>query len=182
MAAVSFAKDVQTLYAAYGKYHSHPVNILIHICFVPTLLITAMSLARHLPIGKDDPTSLTQVHVGFVFLAMCLGLYLYIEPLGGIVATLLYVPGYIYGNYLYITLGASHLQTIALVHAFSWVIQFIGHGVFENRRPALFDNILLTMAAPLFVILEVMFFLGLRPTLQKQCQEALKEELSAKTD
>jgi len=27
------------------------------------------------------------------------------------------------------------------VHVFAWVMQFIGHGVFEKRAPALLDNL-----------------------------------------
>lgn len=177
MASTSFAKDLRSLYAEYGKYHTHSVNVIIHVIFVPTLLMTAMSMARHLPIGRDVADNLWQIHVGFVFLALCLGLYLYLDPLGGVLACLLYIPGYALGNYLYMTMGVDHLKIVALVHAFSWGVQFIGHGVFENRRPALVDNLLLTMAAPLFVILEVVFAIGLRPALRKECQAALKKEL-----
>lgn len=178
MVSLGFTKDLKSLYVEYGKYHSHPVNILIHVVFVPVLLITAMSMARHMPIGKDVTDNLWQIHVGFVFLALCLALYLYLDPVGGVLACLLYIPGYAFGNYLYISLGASHLSTVALVHACSWGVQFIGHGVFENRRPALVDNVLLTMAAPLFVILEVVFFLGLRSGLSQECQAALKKNLA----
>jgi len=36
----------------------------------------------------------------------------------------------------------EHGQRIALyLHVFSWVMQFIGHGVAEGRAPALLDNI-----------------------------------------
>lgn len=30
----------------------------------------------------------------------------------------------------------------ALLHAFSWIAQFIGHGVAEGRAPALLDNLI----------------------------------------
>ena len=33
-------------------------------------------------------------------------------------------------------------MTIGAVHAFSWIAQFVGHGVFEGRKPALMDNLL----------------------------------------
>ena len=33
----------------------------------------------------------------------------------------------------------SHLLA---VHIFGWIAQFIGHGVFEGRKPALMDNLL----------------------------------------
>jgi len=30
----------------------------------------------------------------------------------------------------------------ALLHVFSWIAQFIGHGVAEGRAPALLDNLI----------------------------------------
>jgi uncharacterized membrane protein YGL010W len=33
----------------------------------------------------------------------------------------------------------SHLLA---VHIFGWIAQFVGHGVFEGRKPALMDNLL----------------------------------------
>ncbi|KRW99688.1 hypothetical protein PPERSA_03489 [Pseudocohnilembus persalinus] len=45
---------------------------------------------------------------------------------------------------------------------FSWVIQFIGHGVFEKRKPALMDNLLQTLVAPDFIVIQWCFYLGYR--------------------
>ena len=38
--------------------------------------------------------------------------------------------------------GPSANWTIGYVHAISWIAQFVGHGVFEGRKPALMDNLL----------------------------------------
>jgi uncharacterized membrane protein YGL010W len=51
-------------------------------------------------------------------------------------------------------------KTLLYVHVGSWIAQFVGHGVFEKRAPALLDNLLYTLAAPLFVVVEIMFELG----------------------
>ena len=66
------------------------------------------------------------------------------------------------------------------IHVTGWILQFIGHGIFEKRAPALLDSLdqaLLT--APLFVLLEVMFFLGYRKefyeTMMKQVEVNIKE-------
>ena len=56
--------------------------------------------------------------------------------------------------------------------------QFIGHGVFEGRAPALLDSwdqALIT--APLFVVLEVLFFLGYRKQFYQECMEEVKLEI-----
>ena len=49
------------------------------------------------------------------------------------------------------------------IHIISWILQFIGHGVFESiimiiieRKPALFDSLTQILNAPLFVIVEIL--------------------------
>jgi uncharacterized membrane protein YGL010W len=66
------------------------------------------------------------------------------------------------------------------IHVTGWILQFIGHGIFEKRAPALLDSLdqaLLT--APLFVLLELMFFLGYRKefhdNMMKQVMINIKE-------
>ncbi len=51
-----------------------------------------------------------------------------------------------------------------------WIIQLIGHA-FEGRRPALVDNLLQVFNAPLFLLVEVLFSLGLRQSLRAQVGE-----------
>lgn len=61
---------------------------------------------------------------------------------------------------------------------FAWVAQFIGHGVYEGRAPALLDNLLQALVlAPFFVFMEALFFFGYRPELQKRVNEAVEKEI-----
>jgi uncharacterized membrane protein YGL010W len=46
-----------------------------------------------------------------------------------------------------------------------WVFQLIGHAI-EGRRPALMDNFFQVFIAPIFLIAELFFALGLRRELQ----------------
>ncbi|CAA2983319.1 uncharacterized endoplasmic reticulum membrane [Olea europaea subsp. europaea] len=47
---------------------------------------------------------------------------------------------------------------------FCWTGQFIGHGVFEKRAPALLDNLVQAfLMAPFFVLLEALSFFGYEP-------------------
>lgn len=55
------------------------------------------------------------------------------------------------------------------LHIFSWIAQFIGHGVYEGRAPALLDDLLgAVVLAPLFVFIEVLFYFGYAPELQRR--------------
>lgn len=55
-------------------------------------------------------------------------------------------------TYTYNVRTPTHTHT----QAFCWVAQFVGHGVFEGRAPALLDNLFQAFfMAPVFVLLEV---------------------------
>lgn len=60
----------------------------------------------------------------------------------------------------------------------SWIAQFIGHGKFEGRKPALVDNLVQAVfLAPLFVWYEVLFKLGLYKKLQAEVEEGVRVEV-----
>lgn len=64
------------------------------------------------------------------------------------------------------------------VHVVSWLVQFIGHGVFEGRAPALLDNLVQAIfLAPFFVWLEILFAFGYRPELKSRLDHAIEKEL-----
>ena len=58
-------------------------------------------------------------------------------------------------------------------HVIAWIVQFIGHGVFEGRAPALLDNLVQALLlAPLFVWMEALFiFFNYRPKLRERIEE-----------
>jgi uncharacterized membrane protein YGL010W len=58
-------------------------------------------------------------------------------------------------------------------------LQFIGHGKFEGRKPALLDNLAQALfLAPLFVWYEILFKLGFYKKLQQEVHEAIDLEVA----
>ena len=58
-------------------------------------------------------------------------------------------------------------------------MQFIGHGKFEGRKPALLDNLVQALfLAPLFVWYEVLFKLGFYKNLKKEVDSAIAVEVA----
>jgi uncharacterized membrane protein YGL010W len=89
-----------------------------------------------------------------------------IPSAGGLGAALVFA-SYIFANYLQQTAptnyGVAGWQIALPIHIIAWIIQFIGHGVFERRKPALLDSLdQAIVTAPMFVLLEVLFSLGYR--------------------
>ena len=79
-------------------------------------------------------------------------LYILMEPVaGGMLAPLL-LAGTAYANHLTSTYGMKANYIAIGVHIASWLAQFIGHGIYEGRAPALLDNLVQAIfLAPLFV-------------------------------
>ncbi|MBW0539373.1 hypothetical protein O181_079088 [Austropuccinia psidii MF-1] len=65
------------------------------------------------------------------------------------------------------------------IWVFSWVLQFLGHGKFEKRAPALIDNLFQSIVlAVFFVWMEVLFKLGYRPSLKQKLDHKINNALS----
>jgi len=106
------------------------------------------------------------------------GFYLLLEPVAGSLLLPIIMAWTAYANHL--TAGSSHTTNInaTAIHVVAWIAQFIGHGVYEGRAPALLDNLLQALVlAPFFVFMELLFKAGYRPELQKRVNESIEKEL-----
>lgn len=82
------------------------------------------------------------------------------------------------GNHLTSTYGKTANYWALGLHVVSWLAQFVGHGVFEGRAPALLDNLVQAIfLAPFFVFLEVLFFFGYRPELKSRLDKAISADI-----
>jgi uncharacterized membrane protein YGL010W len=57
-----------------------------------------------------------------------------------------------------------------------WIIQLVGHA-FEGRKPALADNLLQIFIAPVFLVAEIAFMLGLRKNVHDAMMRRMPEFL-----
>ena len=158
--------DLKKSFVFYGAYHNELRNKLIHVCCVPMIYTTALQFASSIRVG---PVSLSDIAAGayaLSFMKMDLG------------AGILYAPMIYFMHHLATTTLQSHTQGCIAVHVVCWLLQFIGHGLFERRAPALLDNPLQAVhAAVFFVWLEVLFFFGYKPKLAKTLQDLVDVEV-----
>lgn len=73
----------------------------------------------------------------------------------------------------------TKVNSIAVtVHVIGWILQFIGHGKYEGRKPALLDNLVQALfLAPLFVWYETLFKLGFYKQLKTEVEEGVEEQV-----
>ena len=101
------------------------------------------------------------------------------EPVAGAMLAPLLLGGTACANYLTLTYGMQANKIAIGVHIVSWLAQFVGHGVYEGRAPALLDNLVQAIfLAPFFVWLEVLFAFGYRPDLKARLDESVEKEVA----
>ncbi|CAN4086321.1 unnamed protein product [Withania somnifera] len=156
--------DLEKQFAFYGAYHSNPVNILIHMVFVWPIFFTTLILFEFTPpLFNLPPIQLCEhsslvLNYGFLFALVYALFYVCLDKKAGSLAALLCLTCWVSSGMIARQLGFSLAWKVVLAaQLFCWTGQFIGHGVFEKRAPALLDN--LTQAflmAPFFVFLEAL--------------------------
>jgi len=153
----------------YGAYHSTFGNQIIHVIFVPIILITAFAMLSHIKLLMY-PVKLVwfanhYFHMNtplcLIYILMYPATYIYIDFFCGLTWLPMGAFVWIAAMFLVDTLKCS-MSTLLLIHSISWAFQFLGHGIIEKRKPALFDNLYQSIVlAPFFVWFEsVLFPLG----------------------
>ena len=106
-------------------------------------------------------------------------LYILLEPIAGSALSVLLLAGTAYGKHLTTVYGMTANYWAAGGFVAAWIAQFLGHGLFEGRAPALLDNLFQALfLAPLFVWLELLFALGYRPELRDRVEKLVAQDIA----
>lgn len=167
--------DLEKHFAFYGAYHGNPVNVAIHMVFVWPILFTALLLLCYAPpLFGLPPIELSLfghglalfLNVGCLLALVYAAFYVFLDPRAGSLAALLCLMCWLAASFVAGRLGFSLAWKVVLgAQIVCWTGQFIGHGVFEKRAPALLDNLVQAfLMAPFFVLLEALqTFFGYEP-------------------
>ncbi|KAI4328471.1 hypothetical protein L6164_020823 [Bauhinia variegata] len=159
--------DLEKHFAFYGAYHSNPVNIVIHVLFVWPIFFTALLILYFTPSFFNIPNTefslfgndVTLVwNVGFLGALIYAVFYACLDLKAGTLAAFLCMICWIGSSFVAARLGFSLAWKVVVVaQLVCWTGQFIGHGAFEKRAPALLDNLVQAFVmAPFFVLLEAL--------------------------
>lgn len=188
--------DLEDQFAFYGQYHVNQVNVAIHIVCVPIIFFTALILVHYLPFFKSTILNSQPIHIPNFILAT--GLYgsdsvfelnlatlvaigyvtyfIILDPIAGSLYAPLLLSFGQWSNQLHqqesITINSNPISVYSIslfTFILGWISQFIGHGKYEGRAPALIDNLLQSVVlAVFFVFIEVLFMFGYRHEFQKR--------------
>jgi uncharacterized membrane protein YGL010W len=148
--------------AFYAQYHRDPRNCIAHYLGIPMLFVAAIL-----------PLEATRIAIGgYVLpLGMLLTLpavigWIVLDFGVGVTLALLLCPLFAVAE-LIVGTGSSLVlwSSAAVLFVVGWSFQFMGHAVFERRRPAFVDDLSQALIGPMFVVAKLVVGLGLRRDL-----------------
>jgi uncharacterized membrane protein YGL010W len=159
----------------YARYHRDPRNCVTHYLGIPMLFLAAIL-----------PLQASRVAVGSLQLPLAVVLVLpavmgwMVLDLGVGAALLLLLCPLFAAAELIVDAGGPLWMWSAAAALFvvGWSFQFLGHAVFERRRPAFVDDLSQTLIGPMFIVAKLLVRLGLRrdlaPFLEQERREAVE--------
>ncbi|HKW36942.1 MAG TPA: Mpo1-like protein [Burkholderiales bacterium] len=158
-------KTLDEQMAVYAAYHRNRWNRITHFAGVPAIVFAILIPMCWVPLGDG----LTLAHL---FVAAVLAYYFLLDvPLA--IATAVPTCALFYAAKLAAATGfAPGWIWSGAFFAGGWVFQLAGH-VFEGRKPALADNLFQIFIAPIFLVAELFFALGLMREVRAKVEARL---------
>jgi uncharacterized membrane protein YGL010W len=133
---------LQAQFADYATFHGTPGNKACHYVAVPLIVLTLFALLAQVQIAAIGGFSVTLAEVVIVLVTA------YYLTLDVTLALLMLA-----ASILFAWAGRYIPPAIALaLFVAAWVLQFIGHYVYEHRSPAFFRNLTHLLVGPLWVL------------------------------
>lgn len=158
-------KSLEQQMAGYTAYHRNRWNRLTHFIGVPVIIFSIlipMAWLR-LPLGVFEPSGAA------LFVAAVLVYYYLLDVPLALAMTAFIVPVTYCAEWVAGMPWPTGLAVFLATFVGGWVLQLVGH-VFEGRRPALADNLFQIFVAPIFLVAEIAFALGLRRGTQEEVE------------
>jgi uncharacterized membrane protein YGL010W len=157
--------------ATYAAYHRNRWNKLSHSVGVPAIVFAILIPMAWIDIGAG-------LNLARLFVAAVLVHYFLLDvPLA--LALTVPVAALLYAAEQAASRGASAgWAWFGICFVGGWAFQLVGH-VFEGRKPALLDNLFQIFVAPIFLVAEVFFALGLKREVLKRIEERVEQSSPA---
>lgn len=157
--------------AFYSAYHRHPMNRATHFVGVPIIVYSLMVVLAMPPLRLDVASLPFALTPALAIVVVLLAYYIVLDAAIGLAMVLVF-SALLAAAEATVALGTT-AAWVAFAIAFvgGWVFQLLGHGVWEKRRPALASNLFQVFIAPLFLMAEVFFALGMKRDVHDRVEE-----------
>ena len=149
--------------AFYAAYHRDPWNVATHVVGVPVIVFSLMVV---LSLGTVPALG---VSLALVVTAALLLYYVVLDGALGIAMAIVLLPLLWLADRIAGMGTATALAVFLVLFVGGWALQLLGHK-FEGNRPALTASLFQIFMAPIFLMAEAFFALGLRRELRQDVE------------
>ncbi len=130
-------QNIQVLFADYASYHQTKGNKWFHRFGIPMIMLTLIGMLVRVKVGPVD--------AAMILIALASVYYLALEWKLGLAMIAVSVAMYLAG-------AALPMAVNVALFILGWILQFIGHSVYEKKQPAFFRNFVHLLVGPLWIL------------------------------
>ena len=131
-------RDLGSLFADYATYHRTPGNKWFHRFGIPLIMLGGLGMLARIPI-------VPYVDAAVVLIALAAVVYFILDWRLAVMMLIVSIAFYSAGA------AVPFWINVALFVA-GWILQFVGHSVYEKRQPAFLTNAMHLLVGPLWIL------------------------------
>ena len=130
-------QNIRLLFADYASYHQTKGNKWFHRFGIPMIMLTLIGMLVRVKLGPVD--------AAMILIALASLYYLVLEWKLGLAMIAVSVAMYLAGAAIPMAVNIGFF-------ILGWILQFIGHSVYEKKQPAFFRNFVHLLVGPLWIL------------------------------
>ena len=137
-------QDIRALFADYAAYHRTKGNKWFHRFGIPLIMLTLLGMLARAGVGLGG----VRVDAAMLLIVAAEVVYLMLDWRLGAVMLVVSVAFYLLGAWIPFWIDVA-------LFVLGWILQFLGHSVYEKRSPAFLTNALHLLVGPLWILNDV---------------------------
>jgi uncharacterized membrane protein YGL010W len=134
-------RDIGALFGDYAAYHQTKGNKWFHRVGIPLIMLSLFGLLSRVPVARH-------VDAAIVLIAIATVVYFILDwRLGAMML--------IVSAVFYLAAVALSIWINVALFVIGWILQFVGHSVYEKRQPAFMTNGLHLLVGPLWILNDI---------------------------
>ncbi len=138
-------QDIQTLFADYASYHRTSGNKAFHRLGIPMIMLTLIGMLARVTLFASDGV---RIDAAMLLIAASSIYYFMIEWRLALAMLAVSIAFYFLG-------AAMPMWLNVTLFVLGWIFQFIGHSVYEKKKPAFMRNFVHLLIGPLWILNDV---------------------------
>jgi uncharacterized membrane protein YGL010W len=129
-------------FADYGSFHATPGNRACHSLGIPMIVFAILALLAHVPLVRVAGFTVTLAEPFILAFTLY---YLRLDATLAAIMLAVFVASAAAGRFVLVPVAAA-------LFILGWVLQFVGHYVYEKKSPAFFRNVTHLLVGPLWIL------------------------------